>query len=154
MPFCKKLNLDFLMKKLFVPFTILCFFISFKAFANGECGKLNVVIQNYTGVACTLVKSQVQSGYLTSKIPQSIPPNQSSETITFEQGYISGISSIISYRCGSETVELFNNQNHCLFKASQVKGHVYTPYSIHAKYIAQNGSWWSSYAGRITWSLF
>ena len=134
--------------------SLLALLYALPSFADGGCGELNIIIQNYTGVACTLQKSHVSSGYLSSEIPQSIPPNHSSDTITLEQGYFSGISSMLAYRCGSETIEIRSNQNYCFLQAGQVSGQVYTADSIHVRYIAKNGSWWSSNPGRMTWSLF
>ena len=126
---------------------------SLESIASG-CGELDIVIQNHTGSACVLQKSQVNSGYLISSVPQSIPPNQSSDTITLEQGLISGISSAHVYRCGSESIELRTNQGYCFMNAADVTGQIYSANSIHVRYIAQNGSWWSSYPGRMTWTIF
>lgn len=143
--------LDFKMKKLVLTIGLLM--VSATSFALG-CGNLGVKVINATNQECVLRSKNVFYGLpAAGMIPSTIAPGTTSEEFFMQQDY-TGVGIQLGYQCGDKRVKFYSAQGYCGFVAGEVVGYIDAWNELSATVASiEEGSYWASTPGRITWLL-
>lgn len=121
-----------------------------------NCGFLSLAISNNNPSACTLVRKELRHGNMSSGtlVPGLIPAGGTSYPFEIAQTFF-GPDLILTYQCGEDREVTFESQqNMCLFVAGNITGMVHSAYNMSAAFASENGSYWWSSHGFISWTLY
>lgn len=122
---------------------------------DNNCGYLSIAISNNNPTSCTLVRKDIRHGNMSSgtQVPGLIPAGGVSFPFELSQT-IFGPSVVLTYQCADDQEITFESQqNLCFLSAGNITGTVYSARNMRAFYTSENGSYWWSSHGFISWTL-